>query len=170
MAWEALHNIGHHKPDMVIILNDNGMSIAPSVGAIENYLRRHRQLPADWFRKLRSEPHYLQLKRMVEEALAKMGTAGEVTLEIIRHIKNNIKEWLIPPGMLFEELGFTYLGPVDGHNTEVLIECLHEALRLEDLSSFMPLRRRAKESRMRKQTHGNITHPKHLLIPKLAKS
>jgi 1-deoxy-D-xylulose-5-phosphate synthase len=130
MAWEALHNIGHHKPDMVIILNDNGMSIAPSVGAIENYLRRHRQLPADWFRKLRSEPHYLQLKRMVEEALAKMGAAGEVTLEIIRHIKNNIKEWLIPPGMLFEELGFTYLGPVDGHNTEVLIECLHEALRI----------------------------------------
>lgn len=130
MAWEALHNIGHHKPDMVIILNDNGMSIAPSVGAVENYLRRHRQLPADWLRKLRSEPHYLQLKRMVEEALSRMGTAGEVTLEIIRHIKNNIKEWLIPPGMLFEELGFTYLGPVDGHNTEVLIECLHEALRI----------------------------------------
>lgn len=130
MTWEALHNIGHHKPDMVIILNDNGMSIAPSVGAIENYLRRHRQLPADWFRKLRSEPHYLQLKRTVEEALAKMGTAGEVTLEIIRHIKNNIKKWLIPPGMLFEELGFTYLGPVEGHDTEVLIECLHEALRI----------------------------------------
>ncbi|MFA0753660.1 MAG: hypothetical protein IMHGJWDQ_001439 [Candidatus Fervidibacter sp.] len=130
MAWEALHNIGHHKPDMVIILNDNGMSIAPSVGAIENYLHRHRQFPADWFRKLRSEPHYLQLKRMVEEALSKMGPAGEITLEVIRHIKNNIKEWLIPPGMLFEELGFTYLGPVDGHNTEVLIECLHEALRI----------------------------------------
>lgn len=130
MALEAIHNIGHHKPDMVIVLNDNGMSIAPSVGAIENYLRRHRQLPADWFRKLRSEPHYLQLKRMVEDALSKMGTAGEVTLEIIRHIKNNIKEWLIPPGMLFEELGFTYLGPVDGHNTEVLIECLQEALRI----------------------------------------
>ncbi len=130
MAWEALQNIGHHKPDMVIILNDNGMSIAPSVGAIENYLRRHRQLPADWFRKLRSEPHYLQLKRMVEEALSKMGTAGELTLEIIRHIKNNIKEWLIPPGMLFEELGFTYLGPVDGHNIDVLIECFHEALRI----------------------------------------
>ncbi|MGQ9462949.1 MAG: 1-deoxy-D-xylulose-5-phosphate synthase [Candidatus Fervidibacter sp.] len=130
MAWEALHNIGHYKPDMIIILNDNGMSIAPSVGAIENYLRRHRQLPANWFRKLRSEPHYLQLKRTVEEALAKMGTAGEVTLEIIRHIKNNIKEWLIPPGMLFEELGFIYFGPVDGHNTEVLIEYLHEALRI----------------------------------------
>ncbi len=130
MAWEALHNIGHHKPDMVIVLNDNGMSIAPSVGAIENYLRRHRQLPADWLRKLRSEPHYLQLKRLVEEALSKMGAAGEITLEVIRHIKNNIKEWLIPPGMLFEELGFTYLGPVDGHNTEVLIECLQEALRI----------------------------------------
>ncbi len=130
MAWEALHNIGHHKPDLVIILNDNGMSIAPSVGAVENYLRKHRRLPADWFRKLRSEPHYLQLKRMVEEALSKMGTTGEVTLEIIRHIKNNIKEWLIPPGMLFEELGFTYLGPVDGHNIKELIECLQEALRI----------------------------------------
>ncbi len=130
MAWEALHNIGHHKPDIVIVLNDNGMSIAPSVGAIENYLRRHRQLPADWFRKLRSEPHYLQLKRLVEEALSKIGPAGEITLEVIRHIKNNIKEWLIPPGMLFEELGYTYLGPVDGHKTEVLIECLHEALRI----------------------------------------
>ncbi|MFN3422826.1 MAG: 1-deoxy-D-xylulose-5-phosphate synthase N-terminal domain-containing protein, partial [Armatimonadota bacterium] len=130
MAWEALHNIGHHKPDLVIILNDNGMSIAPSVGAVENYLRKHRRLPADWFRKLRSEPHYLQLKRMVEEALSKMGTTGELTLEIIRHIKNNIKEWLIPPGMLFEELGFTYLGPVDGHDIEELIECIQEALRI----------------------------------------
>ncbi len=67
---------------------------------------------------------------MVEEALSRMGTTGEVTLEIIRHIKNNIKEWLIPPGMLFEELGFTYLGPVDGHNIKELIECLQEALRI----------------------------------------
>lgn len=130
MAWEALHNIGHHKPDLVIVLNDNGMSIAPSVGAVENYLRKHRRLPADWFRKLRSEPHYLQLKRMVEEALSKMGATGEATLEIIRHIKNNIKEWLIPPGMLFEELGFTYLGPVDGHDIKELMECLQEALRI----------------------------------------
>lgn len=130
MVWEALHNIGNHKPDMVIILNDNGMSIAPSVGAVENYLRKHRQLPADWFRKLRSKPHYLQLKRLVEEALAKFGTAGTAMLEVIHHIKNNIKEWLIPPGMLFEELGFTYLGPVDGHNIEVLIDCLHEAMRI----------------------------------------
>ncbi len=130
MAWEALHNIGQSRPDMVIVLNDNGMSIAPSVGAIENYLRRHRQLPADWLRRLRSEPHYLHLKRLVEMALSRSGLAGATMLEVIRHIKNAIKEWIIAPGMVFEELGYVYLGPVDGHNTEVLIEALKEAVRI----------------------------------------
>lgn len=130
MAWEALHNIGHSKMDIVIVLNDNGMSIAPSVGAIENYLRKHRQLPADWLRRLRSEPHYLHIKRLVEMALSRSGAPGATMLEVIRHIKNAIKEWIIAPGMVFEELGYVYLGPVDGHNCEVLIEALNEAVRI----------------------------------------
>lgn len=126
LAWEGLHNIGHVKPNLIIVLNDNGMSIAPSIGAVENYLATIRSVSADLLRRARSEPHYLKLKEAAEQFLARTAP-GRVMLEAVEHFKKSIKEWIIPPGMVFEELGYAFLGPVDGHNCEKLIECLAEA-------------------------------------------
>jgi 1-deoxy-D-xylulose-5-phosphate synthase len=115
MAWEALHNIGGSKLNIIVILNDNAMAIAPSVGALEKYLR-----------KLRSSPHYLKLKEMLETALLKL-PRGKTLVEVIERWKDSVKQMIIPPGMIFEELGFTYLGPINGHSIRTVMEAINEA-------------------------------------------
>lgn len=115
MAWEALHNIGDSKLNIIVILNDNAMAIAPSVGALEKYLR-----------KLRSSPPYLKLKEMLESALLKL-PKGQVLVDVIERWKDSVKQMIIPPGMIFEELGFTYLGPINGHSIPTVMEAIREA-------------------------------------------
>ncbi len=115
MAWEALHNIGDSKLSIIVILNDNAMAIAPSVGALEKYLR-----------KLRSSPPYLKLKEMLESALLKL-PKGQVLVDVIERWKDSVKHMIIPPGMIFEELGFTYLGPINGHSIPTVMEAIREA-------------------------------------------
>ncbi|MCS7253338.1 MAG: 1-deoxy-D-xylulose-5-phosphate synthase [Armatimonadota bacterium] len=115
MAWEALHNIGDSKLNIIVILNDNAMAIAPSVGALEKYLR-----------KLRSSPPYLRLKEMLESALLRL-PKGQALIDVIERWKDSVKQMIIPPGMIFEELGFAYLGPINGHSILTVMEAIREA-------------------------------------------
>ncbi|MFN3649682.1 MAG: 1-deoxy-D-xylulose-5-phosphate synthase [Armatimonadota bacterium] len=118
LAQEALNNAGSRKDcNLVILLNDNSMSIAPNVGAISDYLG-----------KIRAEPHYLWAKREAEHVLHHL-PLGDRILDAIGRVKDGVKQ-LVVPGMLFEELGFTYLGPLDGHCIESLQAALVQAQRI----------------------------------------
>lgn len=115
MAFEALNHIGHEQKKLMVVLNDNEMSIAPNVGAMHNYLL-----------KLRSDRHYLRAKDEVEGMLKKIPAIGGKLAKTVEKLKDSLK-YMVVPGILFEELGFTYLGPVDGHDLEKLIDAFHQA-------------------------------------------
>ncbi|KKK33244.1 1-deoxy-D-xylulose-5-phosphate synthase [Mesobacillus campisalis] len=110
MALEALNHIGHEKEKVIVILNDNEMSIAPNVGAIHNVLGR-----------LRTAGKYNWVKDELEVILKKVPAVGNQLAGTAERIKDSLK-YMFVPGMFFEELGFTYLGPIDGHNYEDLFE------------------------------------------------
>ncbi|MBS4209649.1 1-deoxy-D-xylulose-5-phosphate synthase [Bacillus sp. FJAT-50079] len=115
MALEALNNIGHEKKDMIVILNDNEMSIAPNVGALHNILG-----------KLRTAGKYKWAKDELEYLLKKIPAVGGKLAATAERVKDSLK-YLLVSGVFFEELGFTYLGPVDGHDYEDLFENLQYA-------------------------------------------
>ncbi|HJV44458.1 MAG TPA: 1-deoxy-D-xylulose-5-phosphate synthase [Bacillota bacterium] len=119
MALEALNHIGHVGTHLITILNDNEMSIAPNVGALHNYLG-----------KLRTDHHYRKAKDELEALLMKIPAVGGKVAKTLEKIKDGLK-YLLVSGILFEELGFTYLGPVDGHNLTALLECLKQASQME---------------------------------------
>ncbi|GAW94190.1 1-deoxy-D-xylulose-5-phosphate synthase [Calderihabitans maritimus] len=104
MAFEALNHAGHLGIDLIVILNDNEMSIASNVGALSSYLSR-----------LRTDPMYFKGKEEFETLLRKVPHIGPRVVKVAERVKDSLK-YLVVPGMLFEELGFTYLGPIDGHN------------------------------------------------------
>ncbi|WP_110111556.1 1-deoxy-D-xylulose-5-phosphate synthase [Bacillus sp. CGMCC 1.16541] len=115
MALEALNHIGHEQKDMIVILNDNEMSIAPNVGALHSVLGR-----------LRTAGKYNWVKDELEVLLKKVPAVGGKLASTAERVKDGLKYMFIS-GMFFEDLGFTYLGPVDGHNYEELFENLHYA-------------------------------------------
>lgn len=115
MAFEALNHIGHEQKDLMVILNDNEMSIAPNVGAMHNYLT-----------KIRSDKNYLRAKDEVEQLLKKIPAIGGKLAKTVERLKDSLKYAMVS-GVLFEELGFTYLGPVDGHDLAGLIEAFTQA-------------------------------------------
>jgi len=115
LAFEAMNHAGHLGLDFTVVLNDNAMSISPNVGALSGYLR-----------KLRMDPAYSQTKEEVEQALLRIPGIGANLVKAAGKIKDMVK-YLVVPGMLFEELGFTYLGPIDGHNIEDMIVVLQRA-------------------------------------------
>jgi len=115
MALEALNHIGHEKKDIIVVLNDNEMSIAPNVGALHNVLGR-----------LRTAGKYQWVKDELEMLLKKIPAVGGRLAATAERIKDSLK-YLLVSGVFFEELGFTYLGPVDGHNFDDLFENLHYA-------------------------------------------
>lgn len=108
MAYEALNQGGHLKSDVMVILNDNEMSISESVGAFSAYLGR-----------VRLDSHYRRFEREFEKRLKEIPAIGDLMYEVGKHIKGSIKQLMVP-GMLFEELGFKYIGPLDGHNIELI--------------------------------------------------
>ncbi len=112
MAWEALNHAGDLGRNLIVVLNDNEMSIARNVGALSRYLARARTAPS-----------YLRTKADIEALLQRIPLVGGRVAEISERLKDSFK-YLLVPGMLFEELGFTYLGPVDGHNSVALEEML----------------------------------------------
>ena len=120
MAWEALNNAGRLNSNLTIILNDNEMSIAPNVGAMASYLT-----------KIRSNPRYKGFKKGVAHLLRGFPFIGNWMAEKVEKLKNSFK-YLLVPGVVFEELGFTYMGPVDGHDLPQLISTLERAKRLKE--------------------------------------
>ncbi|WP_203332995.1 1-deoxy-D-xylulose-5-phosphate synthase [Planococcus beigongshangi] len=108
MALEALNHIGHANTDMIVILNDNEMSIAPNVGALHSVLGR-----------MRTAGKYNKVKDDLEYLLKKVPAVGGKLASTAERVKDSLK-YLVVSGMFFEELGFTYLGPIDGHDLEEL--------------------------------------------------
>ncbi|SEG15265.1 1-deoxy-D-xylulose-5-phosphate synthase [Paenibacillus sp. UNC499MF] len=119
MALEAMNHIGHEKKNLTVILNDNEMSIAPNVGAIHNYLS-----------KIRSDKHYRKAKEEVESLLKKIPAIGGTLAKTAEKVKDSLK-YLLVSGVWFEELGFNYIGPVDGHNLPLLLETLKQSEKVD---------------------------------------
>ncbi|MBO4834572.1 MAG: 1-deoxy-D-xylulose-5-phosphate synthase [Lachnospiraceae bacterium] len=119
MAQEAINNASKLKRNFIIILNDNEMSISQNVGGFSTYLSNAR-----------AGNTYIELKSGVQRTLEKIPGAGDKIVRSIKRTKHSIKQLLVP-GMLFENLGITYLGPVDGHNTNALIRIINEAKNID---------------------------------------
>ena len=119
MAFEALNNAARLKSNFIIVLNDNNMSISENVGGMSSYLAGFRTADA-----------YLDLKNNVMNSLNKIPVYGERMVKRIRKTKSGIKQFLIP-GMLFEDMGIMYLGPVDGSDYKAIEKVLKEAMNVE---------------------------------------
>lgn len=119
MALEALNHIGHLKTNMIVILNDNEMSIAPNVGALHDILG-----------KLRTAGKYNSVKDELEYILKKIPAVGGKVAAAAERVKDSLK-YLLVSGVFFEELGFTYLGPIDGHDFNDLERNLQYAKKVE---------------------------------------
>lgn len=118
MAYEALNNASRLKSNFIIVLNDNNMSISKNVGGMSNYLNG-----------LRTTQVYSDLKRGVEDTIKRIPGRGERIVHQVKKTKSGIKQ-LFVPGMFFEDMGITYLGPVDGHDLKTLTKTLNEAKRV----------------------------------------
>lgn len=118
MAYEALNNAAQMKKNFIIVLNDNEMSISKNVGGMSKYLS-----------SVRTRESYADLKLGVEKALRSIPVVGKPMANCLYLAKNGIKQFLVP-GMLFEDMGITYLGPVDGHNVKEMVQVLREARRV----------------------------------------
>jgi 1-deoxy-D-xylulose-5-phosphate synthase len=112
MAFEAMNNVG--RENVIVILNDNDMSISESIGALNNY-----------FAKLMSGRFYAKTKATAEKILSATPTFKEIAKRVEEHAKG-----MISPSTMFEEFGFNYVGPIDGHNVDVLIDTLHNIKQL----------------------------------------
>ncbi|MDI3256620.1 MAG: 1-deoxy-D-xylulose-5-phosphate synthase [Kyrpidia sp.] len=117
MAFEALNHAGHLGKRLIVVLNDNEMSIAENVGAMADYLS-----------KLRTDRTYSKMKAEVEQLLKRIPSIGGKVARTLERAKDSVKYFWVP-GMLFEELGFTYFGPVDGHDLGALTAMLERAKR-----------------------------------------
>lgn len=118
MALEALNDLGFNKTKMIVILNDNQMSISQNVGGLSSY-----------FSKLRMDPGYRKIKNDFNNTLEKV-VFGKNIVSSLNKIKDGIKQ-MIMPGMLFEEMGIKYLGPIDGHNIKEVSEVLSAAKEID---------------------------------------
>ena len=119
MAYEALNNAARLDTNFIIVLNDNNMSISENVGGVSRYLNN-----------VRTADSYLGLRDGVYNTLKDMPKYGDQMVKFIRRAKNSFKQ-LVIPGMMFEDMGVTYLGPVDGHDIPRLIRVLQEAKRVK---------------------------------------
>ncbi|MBE3592541.1 MAG: 1-deoxy-D-xylulose-5-phosphate synthase [Thermoanaerobacter sp.] len=119
MAFEALNNAGRSKTDLIVVLNHNEMSISENVGSLSLYLS-----------KLRTDPTYNKLKQEVDNLLNIVPPIGKSLHKYIERIKDSVKQ-LVVPGMFFEEMGIRYLGPIDGHDVDSLIEVLERAKKIK---------------------------------------
>lgn len=123
MAYEALNNMSqlrNEKKNFIVILNDNNMSISENVGGMNTYLD-----------KMRTANAYVDFKENLEKALVNIPGIGEGMAKTLKRTKDSIKQ-LFVPGMLFEDMGITYVGPVDGHNVEELVQVLTRAKKLKE--------------------------------------
>lgn len=119
MAYEALNHAGHIKADLMVVLNDNKMSIGSNVGGMAEYLGR-----------LRSDPKYSRFKAEFEHTISRIPVFGKRVVDSAERIKGGLK-YLVMPGMIFEELGLTYFGPVDGHNITAMKNAFNRVSRMK---------------------------------------
>src|ERR1700694_2115586 len=121
VPYEALNNAGDSGRDIIVVLNDNGMSIAPNVGAINHYLG-----------SIIASPITVRVREMVKGVIEKTShiVGGQRLVEFAKSVEESVKN-MWSPGMLFEELGFRYFGPIDGHNLEHLVQTLQIVRSLE---------------------------------------
>jgi 1-deoxy-D-xylulose-5-phosphate synthase len=120
LAFEALNQAGHQKTDLTVVLNDNEMSISPNVGAMSAYLSRLR---------LSLQPRINQTRADVARVLERW-RLGDTMMLAMDRLRDSVKH-LVVPGMLFEEFGFTYLGPIDGHDIEQLLAILRHSRKVK---------------------------------------
>ncbi len=120
MALEALNHVGSSRTNMIVILNDNEMSISKNIGGINKLLTR-----------LRAKRRYTVSNQKGRKIIEKIPVIGRLTVKAVKRIKKSIKQLIIPK-MYFEEIGFKYLGPVDGHNIEDLEYILSRAKELDE--------------------------------------
>ena len=120
MAYEALNNASELKTNFIIVLNDNAMSISKNVGGISRYLG-----------SIRTTDAYAGLKKGVVKTLEHIPLVGKSIERGLRKIKNSFKQWVVVSGMFFEDMGITYLGPIDGHNIKELMRAFAEAKRVK---------------------------------------
>lgn len=119
LAYEALNNAGHTERDFTVVLNDNDMSIGPAVGALNKYLT-----------SMVTNPAYNKVRDVVKEVLHRAPrTLGHVMEEVAGKLEDGVKH-MLTPGMLFEALGFTYVGPVDGHDLDELVDTFKRVRRM----------------------------------------
>ena len=121
MAFEALNNIGDSHSKVIVVLNDNGMSISPNTGSLSKYLRN-----------IRTSKGYLGAKNFIKNKVGRLPSVGETVANGLAIFKNDLKYTLMGNGILFEELGFTYFGPIDGHNLEELSDVFTKAKNLNE--------------------------------------
>lgn len=145
MAYEALNNAARMKKNFIIVLNDNKMSISENVGGMSRYLNG-----------LRTGSGYNDLKKSVADALDRIPVVGTAMIDKIKRTKNSIKQLFIP-GMLFENMGITYLGPVDGHNIQALCKVLREAQKLDHAVLVHVMTKRVRDTVRRKRIHPIFT-------------
>ena len=119
MAFEALNNAGRSNTNLIVILNDNQMSISPNVGGLSKYLNN-----------IRTEPVYLEVKEDIDQILKKIPGIGKSVAKTVKRTKESIR-YLLVPGTLFEELGFTYVGPIDGHDMKSLVSVLKKVKKMK---------------------------------------
>ncbi|MEG2323127.1 MAG: 1-deoxy-D-xylulose-5-phosphate synthase [Anaerovoracaceae bacterium] len=115
LAYEALNNVGVSKTNVIVILNDNGMSISPNTGGVSKYLGR-----------LRSSSKYTSFKKAIKQNLSKIPVIGNGMVCGMQHMRDSLK-YAVLDGIMFEELGFKYFGPVDGHDIQELTKTLELA-------------------------------------------
>jgi len=129
LPYEALNNAGATDRDLIVVLNDNEMSISPNVGALHKYLGIHKKLT-----DVRTSPLYNrvreEVKKMIHAAPKQLGTIGEMVEHFAVRADDAMKGMFVP-GMLFEELGLRYVGPVDGHDIEALVRTFEQVRKMK---------------------------------------
>ncbi|HEY0021922.1 MAG TPA: 1-deoxy-D-xylulose-5-phosphate synthase [Longimicrobium sp.] len=128
LPYEALNNAGHTDRDLIVVLNDNEMSISPNVGALHKYLGIHKRVT-----DVRTSPLYNRIRdevKRIVHAAPRLGTVGEMVEHFAVRADDALKGMFVP-GMLFEELGFRYVGPVDGHDINALVRTFEQVKRMK---------------------------------------
>lgn len=144
MAYEALNNAANLDTNFIVVLNDNEMSISRNVGGMSQYLNR-----------LRTADVYTGLKKGVTKTLKQVPLVGDQMIKQIRKTKSSIKQ-LVVPGMFFEDMGLTYLGPIDGHNLPMLRKSLREAKKIEGPVLLHVLTKKGKGYKMAEDNPGKF--------------
>ena len=119
LAFEGLNNISDSGRRVIVVLNDNGMSISPNIGGLAKHLRN-----------LRTSNPYLNIKKTAKKVVG-LPYIGDSLYKGMRNAKEHMKYALLPKGVLFEELGITYLGPINGHNLEDLVDAMQAAKKID---------------------------------------